>query len=329
MNPSRPVIRSNAELQRELKLGTTHEGMHLEFKTDSFGKISKIAKKSVRDEKKADLARETARDIIQFANSLGGTLLYGVEEGDDKTAWKVATGVSGVESPDTFMQFLDHSVRPLIQPSSYSFTAEPLSWTDGSSVVAVDAPPLATGIGSIWWHNDRGIEFYHRTCHGKKAMHPSDVEAHLMDISRRTYLLVLELLGTLEEQARDSGKAPPRRDNCVLASPVRDMAKQVAVLKNWKLHHPGPDGEAAGVRERRLWSREDATLVNQTITLEGATPTEVKLRVQGRATEAPLSRVSDIWLRTDGKIGLILGGTMVVPPPGVRPHFVYFEPTLA
>lgn len=128
-------------------IGVTHESLHLDFKRDRLHGINQRPRGQERNNARAQHARETARDIVQFANTEGGTLLYGVEEADDATAWKVATAVRGVPEPDAFMEFLGQSVRPLVQPTGYSFTWRPLTWIDGTAVVAVDAPPLATGIG--------------------------------------------------------------------------------------------------------------------------------------------------------------------------------------
>ncbi len=67
-------IRSAADLGRLVAFGSTPESRTLDFKED-FGKRQASDKKTRRDGQK-----ETARDIAQFANTIGGCLLVGVGE---------------------------------------------------------------------------------------------------------------------------------------------------------------------------------------------------------------------------------------------------------
>lgn len=266
---------------------------------------------------------EAARDVVQFANTLGGTLLYGVAEGHSPTSpWKVATGVPGVTEPDSFMEFLHQSVRPLVHPEGYNFTWRPLRCGE-VTVVAVDAPPLATGIASVWNPKADGaaIEFFYRTDQGKRAMSPAAVEAHLLNTSRQTFLLVQQLLADLDAKALREHRAPDRSNNAVLASPVADLAVEQLEIRRGMLR---PDRRSGALAS---WARQAATSGQEVITIETVTETELVILVRGRKTAVPLTRVSDIWLRSDNKIGLILEGTVVVPIQDRPPLYVYFEPS--
>ncbi len=326
MTAPRPVFRSDADLQRELVIGRTHESIYLDFKTDSLAGHSRIPEKTTRGQKKTAYAKETARDIVQFANTLGGTLLYGVAEADDATAWRVATAVPGVPDPDAFMEFLDHSVRPLVQPTGYAFTWKPLTWTDGASVVALDAPPLAAGVASVWRQGAPGIEFYRRTDNGKTAMSPPDVEAHLMDTSRHAYLLALELL---HESRRVQARADERETNCVLGSAQRDLGAERRVTSEFYMGPRPPKNDALGrIREEQAIAeaaRRRATLYERPIDLVGVTKSELSLKHGSRRVAVPLSRVKDLWLRGDGRIGIVLAGTLVIPASSEEKP-IYFEP---
>jgi hypothetical protein len=100
------------------------EGKQLEFKLTLPGKAD--------SDKKEFLA-----DISSFANALGGTVLYGVEETDG-----VARALPGLacESVDTEIQRLENLLRDGIQPRLVGLQVHPVHLASGALVLAIHVP---------------------------------------------------------------------------------------------------------------------------------------------------------------------------------------------
>nr|CAJ73642.1 unknown protein [Candidatus Kuenenia stuttgartiensis] len=101
-------IRSWDDIQKYIILGKTHESIILDFKKEI-------------PLKNPNSAKETARDIAQFANTWGGCLLVGVEEIKSPQGYKIAGEFCGVEDSESLKKFLHNKVVNYLYPSTISF----------------------------------------------------------------------------------------------------------------------------------------------------------------------------------------------------------------
>ena len=108
MNPF--YLYSIQDIFENISLNSTQETLFIEFK-----KEIDLMDKRLR----TDLAEEFACDICQFANTLGGVILIGVEEGDGKIpGLSVATRFLNVDNIEQIRVFLNDKVRNFFCPSS-------------------------------------------------------------------------------------------------------------------------------------------------------------------------------------------------------------------
>src|SRR6266704_549497 len=122
-------IRSAADVQQRLIVRTTKENHWLDFKSALGGD-----------------GPENARDVAQFANASGGTLVIGALE-----SARILTGFDNVPKPATVIAQVEASVGgnltpvPIIEP--YIIEA-----AHGKNVVVVNVPP---SIGLVALHGRR------------------------------------------------------------------------------------------------------------------------------------------------------------------------------
>jgi len=102
-------IRTVEDLDAVVKIGVTKENLVLEFK----GEIDWDSKKKGYDHKrKATAQQETCRDIAQFANTSGGSLLIGVKERlDPANGLKLAIGFESVNKPDGMNAWIEEAIK--------------------------------------------------------------------------------------------------------------------------------------------------------------------------------------------------------------------------
>src|SRR5688572_20166530 len=134
--PTLPTfIRSANDLAASVTIGTTRETLHLEFKATIDGWNAS------KDDVRRLAQKELCRDIVQFANSLGGVLLLGVEESKGgATGTRVASGIAPVKDIDTLTQWIEQAIVNFVVPSTLSHDISPIS-TGTGPVLAVNIPP--------------------------------------------------------------------------------------------------------------------------------------------------------------------------------------------
>jgi schlafen family protein len=192
-------IRTVEDLDAVVKIGVTKESLVLEFK----GKIDwdlpttngdDHKRKADDHKRRAKAQQETCRDIAQFANTSGGSLLIGVKERlDPASGLKLAIGFERVNKPDGMKAWIEEAIKNYLVPATFAHPIEVLS-DPARTVVVVNVPPSIHLVAL--WHSERksqfeekhSIEYLYRDSHGKKWMNPDEVERHIMNGSRATKL---------------------------------------------------------------------------------------------------------------------------------------------
>src|SRR5688572_23547983 len=106
--PYRP-IETLADFKSAVIVGTTPEGLQLDFKREIVWKKGQQGKPTE--------PRELCRDIAQFANTEGGILLIGVKE---KTVdgVKVAEGMHPVDDPSGLAAWIENAITKYLVPNT-------------------------------------------------------------------------------------------------------------------------------------------------------------------------------------------------------------------
>lgn len=143
-----------------------------------------------RQERRKDAQKEVCRDIAQFANTFGGSLLIGVAERDDSTRGvKVAASIAPVTDAEPLRQWIEQAVVNYLVPCTFSHDILPVTLTEG--VILSINIPANRHLLSLWDRNEHTIEYVRRTSHGKEWMNPDEAERHLMDGSRAAKLALV------------------------------------------------------------------------------------------------------------------------------------------
>lgn len=185
-----PII-TPKDFEDRVRLGTSdpaHEDMGLEFK----GKCHYDEK----DLKKRDAEqREAARDITQFANTEGGTVIYGVDEHKDKQSKKVtARGLLPTPDVDRAIEWLVKGFARYIYPLSPIPTVTPITVGE-TTVIAVNTEP-SIPLQGVWNATRRtdGMEFLFRNNNKKEQMNMEQVMIRMNSTpSRAMQLRFLEM----------------------------------------------------------------------------------------------------------------------------------------
>ena len=182
-------IRSADDLTMRVKLGETTESRVLDFK----------AELATANDGRRNWQHELALDIVQFANTEGGTLLVGVEESRE-TNPRVAKRLRAVEDVERVKCAVADALclwtEPRVNPEVIAIQA-------AETVVAINVPP-SIPLVAVWRMGEDGnrIQYPFRTEHGKRYMTPSEVEQRIMDGSRA---IKLALKRVAEECDLDTG----------------------------------------------------------------------------------------------------------------------------
>jgi len=154
----------NEENINSLKENQVAESKHLEYKL--------ILPSEKYDDKKEFLA-----DLSSFANSDGGTIIYGIRE--DKG---IPTEISGmqIENPDAEILRLENLLRTSIEPRIIGTYFHPLKLSSGKYLIVVHIPksfnqPHAVNFQGHW-------RFYSRNSAGKYPLEVSELRS-LMTLS--------------------------------------------------------------------------------------------------------------------------------------------------
>ena len=179
MNPV--YIYSKLDIYKNISLNCTQETIFLEFKKE-------INLKN-RHLKKA-LAEEFACDICQFANTLGGTILIGIEEGNGRIpGLSVATSFVNVDNIEQIRVFLNDKVPNNFYPSCIKFDIVPIEIENNICLLAINIYPLPNNIACVFSPSSSDyLRYPFRTEFGKKYMRPYEVEERMNNRNRSLYL---------------------------------------------------------------------------------------------------------------------------------------------
>jgi hypothetical protein len=127
--------------------------------------------------KTPDDKTEFLKDVVAFANSAGGIILYGIEEERDSEGKptgipKEVSGLSGINADATILR-LENIIRDGIDPRITGFRTAPIGLENGNIVIALEIPrswniPHAVNYRRHW-------RFYYRDSAGKHPMDVSEV----------------------------------------------------------------------------------------------------------------------------------------------------------
>jgi hypothetical protein len=127
-----PFIRTLDDFLKLVTLETTTESLILDFKRTV-------------DPKEPEWQQELCRDVAQFANTWGGCLLVGVEEGrEPSTGLKVASRIRGVTDPDAVRGWVEQAITNHLVPSTLSHDICFVTHSNGT-LVAVNAVWVDSG----------------------------------------------------------------------------------------------------------------------------------------------------------------------------------------
>jgi hypothetical protein len=270
-------IRSAADFHAAVQLGSTPESLVLEFKSKIDGWNTPTEKKEVR--KKAQ--KETCRDIVQFANTLGGCLLIGVDsERDSSRDVLVAKSIIPIHKVEELWEWITQAVSNYLVPSTFTHDIVPITLTQQENVLAVNVA-ASRHLVALWDWESHTIEYVRRNSYGKDWMNPDEVERHLMDGSRAAKLALIAAI----DRARD---------------------KQVEIAGGLWLaeasHVPKPLSHVKPI----TFGRMEDYWFELRIELTG-----LKNQPEVFSVTIPYSLIKETWINSDGSVTLLLAVRIV------------------
>src|SRR5438093_97243 len=148
------AIRTASDVATRLRAGSSVEDHHLEFKgLDHNGR-------AYRDD---DRGRdECRRDVVQFTNASGGSIVYGAVEDADHVLSRFAS----VPNPQQFVERFDQIIKARIEPTP-SIEPYVLRAPSGEELVVVNVPPMLRLVGL---RVNNSYEFPMRAASSKRYM---------------------------------------------------------------------------------------------------------------------------------------------------------------
>jgi predicted HTH transcriptional regulator len=120
------LLNFTEEELKQMILSQVEENIHLDYK----GSGSLV----LTDGKK----KEIAKDISAFANSDGGTVIYGIKEFDDKIRRHLPEKIDPIDRTIISKEWLEHIINSNIQPKIDNLTIHPIalsSATNGTRLI--------------------------------------------------------------------------------------------------------------------------------------------------------------------------------------------------
>ncbi|MEZ4225965.1 MAG: ATP-binding protein [Polyangiaceae bacterium] len=274
-------IHNAKDFERRIVIGEAAESKYLEFKAEYAWH---------RDDRR-EQGVECARDVAQFANTEGGTILVGIDEGVGASGLKVASAVRGVDDPSGLIGWIEQKIRTSLVPATVSRHCVNFE-VNGKALVAINVPP-SVHLVAVWdTERKRGVEYLYRTDHGKEWMNPDEVERHLMNGSRAAKLAVMAIWEKLDDAAR--GRP------IVLVPPIAVQQEHFdplwpTMLRRWIEHEP--EGESRP-NLKHLGDNELEILMYGERSL-------------GHLVRVPYAYVQAVWVTSDSRLALGLSVRIV------------------
>ncbi len=295
-----PPIRTPEELAARVVLGTTVEDETLEFKAE----IAFRAKQGNLALRKTQ-ACETARDIVNLANSHGGTVLVGVAESEAGagSSYRTAARYVPVEDAEALRAWLDSAPRQFMVPSTLNFTVTPIPLSGGGVVLAVNVPPYENGVAAIWHAGESNfVEYPYRTSFGKAYMTPDAVQERLMDRTRAMELRLRRLCAAMPSAV--SLHSSFRRH--------RQETPDEATIRFSLIRAEGAPRSAISRQPQSVF--ENCPMVLVQVTAIGDSEFIIRFNVEKWVVSVPFGLIREVWSAEDEALGLMLAVTIVEPP---------------
>ena len=270
-------IRNTKEFENAIKIGETTESLFLDFKEK-------------HNDTKDLWPQECALDISQFANTLGGTLLYGIVEAKQKPSdLKRASRIVGVNDAEKIKQALNTTTRNYLHPANLPFEIFSID-VNNIIIVSVNIPPLEIGCSFVKGKNNAdSFLFPYRTEFGKKYMQPYQVEERMADKSRAIKIKMKRLCDNNKEI------------NIITSIKKEYLSTKVNITGKDKfkkfevIEHSEYGAGALNIRVQELGDNEFILLINS------------------RTIHIPYSFVNEVWDMDFNKTGLALNCVLIVP----------------
>ena len=269
-----PIL-TTEDFNRRIEVNVTEETETLEFKARLEG--FPVAKGTALEIKKhAQL--EVCRDVTQFANWKGGTLLFGVAEHKQENGRAVVQSLNGVQNAADCRQWIEQALAKYCVPLTFSRTIETIQ-VDTHSVVAVNVPP-SRSLVALWNSEAHTIQYISRTSHGKRYLNPDEVDRMRQD-NTRSGQVAMEMA---QSSALSIRAAPPQ-----LRTPL--FSRLGSTLE-----------------------RMQPELTKPTVGALRAHDFEIRVRVDSRQLSAyiPYGVVREAWADDNGDIHVLLGARLVL-----------------
>lgn len=276
-------IKSQGEFEERIRLSDrdhdgigTPESVHLDFK--------------VKQDMTPDKQRELARDVAQFANTEGGTLVVGVHAPrNPKTGIDTAKALVPLRDgePGALFKWIAQALSSYLYPAAQQPVPLLLDpWGDGP-VLVINVEPSATMV-AVWRQSedDRGVEYIFRTEHGRQQFTPEQAAMRLEDWSARTTRLKIERI------LAEAAKTPQTRRRVVLVPPLSRVITPAGVFKV--------------VPVREAWPEVAEPLYEDAV--------DIQIRRHGEKAvivTIPYHYIAHAWKRPDGMLVLDLDVTIL------------------
>lgn len=265
----RTKIANVADFRRVVRFGETPEGLQLEFKRDLNAWAAKDAAQ------RANGRKEFCRDVCQFANTNGGTLLIGVDE-IDRDGVRVASGIHPLDDCDDRRGWMQQAISQFLVPATLPVTIEPLTLPEGRIIVVTI--PASERVVTVWDKDEGTIECLRRTNHGKEYLNPTQMQELMLNTGR------------ISKLALDRVRAEVQGEDVELASGVW-------VRESDGRYRRFPE---MSIRMRRFDS--ESVLDEHDFELVLALPDSQGLT----CLRVPYGLLREAWVTSDRKIGLFL-----------------------
>lgn len=186
-------IGSPAEFERAISVGGDNPTIETEF-LDFKGNVERIEASKEGHPGKVDRV-ELACDIVQFANSWGGTLVFGVREGFDRRNHRT---YAATYEPDFKVEPVKTAIKAAIKahvvPGNIRATTRDFVVADDRPIVVVNVRPSPTTV-TVW--NEPRMLFPYRVSNGKEYMDPIEAQRRISTHERAIELRWRELIDNL------------------------------------------------------------------------------------------------------------------------------------
>jgi hypothetical protein len=266
-------IRSAREFDTTIELKVTPESVVLDFKEtlDNWNTPKQVPGwEGLRREGQKNLCR----NIAQFANTFGGTLVIGVDE-DKKNAPNIARAIAPVEKPEEMRDWITQAVLNFVVPSTLSLEICEIKLAEGT-VLAVNVPAHADLV-AVYDRDTHAIEYIRRHDNRKAHMNPDEAERHRMNGGRAARIRLIEAM---------QGHAEPDVDlaGVIINRLIHSGYSQIA------------QAPVLAISVRLVNDAEDVFELVMTIRDHHGRPT---IRI-------PFSAIDSVWLDGPKRVGMIL-----------------------